>query len=116
MSYFKLSEFDCKCGCGRNNTHVWLLNMLDTARDIAGTPFIINSGCRCEEHNKVVGSSSNNHTSGCAVDIKAEDSVTRSLILHGLSKAGFRRIGLHKSFIHADIMDTIGKPEACWFY
>ena len=115
MRNFDISEFACRC-CGENHMDELFLEKLDLARDIAGIPFAINSGYRCPKHNKAVGSSSNNHTSGCATDIKAEDSVTRMRVLRGLIKAGFERVGLHKSFIHADTMDAVGKPEACWFY
>ena len=115
MRNFDISEFACRC-CGENHMDDLFLEKLDLARDMAGVPFIVNSGYRCPSHNKVVGSSSDNHPSGCAADIRAIDSGSRLLVLHGLLKAGFRRIGLHKSFIHADTMDTVGKPEACWFY
>uniref|UniRef100_A0A6M3JEP6 Putative peptidase n=1 Tax=viral metagenome TaxID=1070528 RepID=A0A6M3JEP6_9ZZZZ len=91
------------------------LVQLEKAREIAGVPFIVTSGYRCEKHNAEVGSTSNNHTSGKAADIKADDGPTRGKILKGLYLAGFRRIGISfkGNFIHADSMDKI---ESCWSY
>lgn len=85
----------------------------DKARMIADTPFKINSGYRCPKHNKEVGSTSDNHPSGHGSDIEAKTNRKRIKILTGLIKAGFKRIGIHKTFIHADDMD---KVESCWLY
>ena len=92
------------------------MDKIDAARDIAGVPFEVNSGYRCEAHNKAVGSTSDNHPRGRAADISATDSVSRMKIIRGLIMAGFNRIGVHPEFIHADNMDEIRRSEACWFY
>ena len=89
------------------------LKMLDKAREIAGVPFVITSGYRCEVHNKAVGSTSTNHTSGKAADIAATSNTIRGKILRGLYLAGFQRIGIAKTFIHCDISDA---PESAWLY
>ena len=112
MKYFKRDEFACK-HCGDNEIEDDFLEMLDRAREISGVPYIINSGYRCPIHNANVGSTSKNHTSGKAADIRAVDGPTRMKIIKGLILAGFKRIGLHKTFIHADIMDAV---ESAWFY
>jgi uncharacterized protein YcbK (DUF882 family) len=112
MSYFKPSEFACKhCGSVGMNPH--FLEMIEKAREISGVPYVINSGYRCPIHNKAVGSTSMNHTSGKAADIKAVDGPTRGKILKGLYAAGFKRVGIAKDFIHADITDS---AESCWLY
>jgi len=117
VRYFTDKEFTCKCGCGKNNIKEDFLLMLIAAREISDVSYIINSGCRCEAHNKAVGSSSKNHVEGRAVDIKAVDSRTRFKILKGLISAGFTRIGIHERFIHADNMDVVGSPpDVCWLY
>jgi len=114
--YFKNEEFTCKCGCGLNNFDKETLISLDIAREFADTPFVINSGCRCEKHNKAVGGKeTSSHLKGFAVDIKAITSIQRSRILHGLVLAGFTRIGIAKSFIHAD-MDVDKAQDVCWLY
>lgn len=112
MKYFKDSEFACKC-CGASGMNPKFLQMIDEAREIADTPFIITSGYRCEKHNKAVGSTSKNHTSGKASDISAKDGPSRGKILKGLYLAGFTRIGIAKDFIHADISDSV---ESAWLY
>lgn len=81
-----------------------LMQMLDKAREKAGVPFIITSGLRSIEKNKTVGGVSNSaHLKGLAVDLRCTDSKNRLCILNGLISAGFRRIELCKSHIHADI-------------
>jgi zinc D-Ala-D-Ala carboxypeptidase len=115
-SYFKKAEFACKCGCRRNEIKQELINKLDKSRDITNTPFIITSGYRCPSHNKSVGGSpSSSHLKGLAVDIKADNSQHRMNIVHGLTSAGFTRIGIHYNFIHAD-MDTSKPQDLMWVY
>ena len=55
IKHFKKEEFTCNCGCGLNNIHKEVVLMLDAAREIAGVPFRINCGCRCEKHYREVG-------------------------------------------------------------
>ncbi len=102
--YFKPEEFTCKCGCGLNNVDPQLVELLEAAREIAGIPFVINSGCRCEEHNKNVGGTENStHIEGKAADIRCTDSRSRFKIKQALYAAGAKRIGHHPSFIHVDV-------------
>ena len=112
LKYFKRSEFKCKC-CEVELMDDAFLLKLDKAREISGVPYNINSGYRCVKHNLEIGSTSNNHTSGKAVDIKATTGQERLHILSGLIKSGFKRIGIAKNFIHVDSMD---KVESCWLY
>lgn len=115
-SYFKNSEFECKCGCGKNNINGELLEDLNIARVIAGVPFIITSGTRCATHNKREGGLPNSsHVTGHAVDIRADDSRERFMVLMGLISAGFQRIGISKHFIHVD-NDTTKPPQVAWLY
>lgn len=115
MKYFKPEEFSCRCGCGKKNMDVAFIDRLDKAREFADVPFVINSGMRCPAHNAAVGSTSMNHVSGRAADIKATDGPSRGKILKGLYLAGFKRIGISfaKGFIHADNSDSV---ESCWDY
>ena len=89
------------------------LDKIDEARRLAQIPFSINSGYRCPKHNKEVGSTSDNHPSGRAADIKCTDGLSRFKIVESLIKAGFKRIGVAKTFIHADNMP---KQTSIWFY
>jgi len=110
--HFSRKELECPC-CGECHMDDGFLDHLEMARIIAGVPFPINSGYRCPKHNKEVGSSSRNHVDGKAVDICCLNSYNRARILAGLFQAGFRRIGIHGRYIHADTMDL---PEAVWLY
>lgn len=113
MKYFKLEEFMCSCGCGENLMDDEFLAAIDLARTFAGIPFRINSGYRCDKHNKEVGSTSKNHTSGKAADIQCEAGANRYLMVKALIDAGFRRIGIGKNFIHADTMNA---QSSIWLY
>jgi uncharacterized protein YcbK (DUF882 family) len=118
VKFFSEAEFRCKgigC-CDHSDGHMdpIFLAMIDAAREISECPYEITSGHRCPRHNQDVGSTTNNHTSGKAADIKAVDSHSRMKIVEGLVKAGFQRIGIDfmRGFIHADIMEG----EALWGY
>ena len=116
MKYFNIDEFKCKgknCCGGIQRMDSLFLAQIDNARDYAEVPFVINSGHRCEKHNKEVGSTSKNHTSGKATDIECLTGPHRLKIVMGLIRAGFRRIGISKTFIHADSMDEIA---SIWLY
>ena len=104
MHHFKTSEFDCKCGCGKNNIHPEFVNMLETARTWAGIAFVVNSGCRCESHNRKVGGKPDSaHLDGLAADIRANNNWYRYKILGALFRAGFQRILINRDFIHVDV-------------
>ena len=115
MKYFKLEEFACPC-CGENMISQSLVDRLDKARELAGVPFVINSGYRCEKHNaEVGGSKTSSHLLGLAVDIKTTNSMDRYAILRSLEQVGITRFGIGKSFIHCDI--DIAKPiKVIWTY
>lgn len=113
MSFFKPSEFKCKCGkCDGGVMDAAFLSKLERARAIADTPFVINSGFRCPAHNKAVGGKpASAHLEGRAVDIAYKDSNKAFLIIKGLLEAGFTRIGYntkHK-FIHVDSSPNLVK-------
>lgn len=114
INFFEEHEFECSC-CERVVVSRELVLMLDLARELAETAFVITSGYRCKKHNQDVGGVKNSsHLKGLAVDIAVPDNVTRLKILRGLIIAGFRRIGIGKDFIHVDIDST--KPNNIWLY
>lgn len=115
IRYFKPEEFKCPC-CGECKIHKDLVVSLDMAREMAGIPFVITSGFRCEKHNREVGGKPDSaHLKGWAVDIKATDSRTRYKIITALINCGFNRIGIAKNFIHAD-KDPDKPKEVIWVY
>jgi len=116
---FSRSEFACRC-CGKNNIKSGLVSKLQKARTASGVPFIINSGVRCKKKNNTIKKkrksvSNSAHLTGEAADIKCTNSLDRQKIEIALYKAGIKRVGLNKTFIHADISKT--KPQKrTWLY
>ena len=104
MLHFESHEFDCPNlpNSGINMDDAFL-QMLDDARSIAGISFNITSGYRTKERNKLVGGVKNSsHLIGRACDISVQNGNQRYIILDALIKAGFRRLGVAKTFIHCD--------------
>jgi uncharacterized protein YcbK (DUF882 family) len=102
QNYFTDSELKCKC-CGKLIIDELFLAKLNAARAIAEFQFIVTSGYRCIKHNADVGSTSSNHTSGKAADIRCLDSFDRFYMVRAMLEAGMLGIGISKEFIHCDI-------------
>jgi len=87
--------------------------MLDKARGIANTSFIITSGLRTLASNKKAGGVKNSaHERGLAVDLRAHEKIKRDTIVKSLKAVGFVRIGVYSSHVHCDIDST--KPQVAW--
>ena len=121
LKYFKRSEFDCPC-CGGNFMNEQLLSMLDAAREIAGVPFVVTSGYRCWGHHKEIYRKlgkpvlrNSPHLGGYGADISVPEGESRFRIIEGLLKAGFRRLGIGKDFVHVDVMPGKVEPRV-WVY
>ena len=117
LKYFNYSEFDSPDvqGSGQlmDNT---LLEMLDEVRDKFDKPIHINSGFRTPAHNEKVGGKENSsHLKGLAVDIACTNSTDRFDLINCLLDVGFSRIGIAKTFIHADI-DPDKAQVRIWTY
>lgn len=75
---FKISEFNCKCGCDMPNdvylNIVKLANQLQRIRDEVRVPIKLTNAYRCEEHNSTIKGSSrrSQHILGKAADIKVK--------------------------------------------
>ena len=92
------------------------LAKLDEARELANIPFTINSAYRNAVQNTFAGGKPNSsHLKGLAVDIRANDSSTRYIILKALISIGFNRIGVASSFIHVDD-DKEKASNVIWTY
>ena len=117
MRYFTYREFDSpdKPGSGHAMSPV-VLGMLDAARKHYGKAIKINSGFRTEAHNeKVGGVKTSSHLKGLAIDIHIDGSTDRFALYEALRKVGFKRLGVAKTFIHADI-DPGKSPDVMWVY
>jgi uncharacterized protein YcbK (DUF882 family) len=111
---FCLEEFVCKCGKCNTPVEVELILRLQELRNQFGQPLKINSGARCEEHNKAVGGKpSSLHLLGKAADIKTSymSKEERNRLLN-LAKGMFNGIGVSDAFLHVDIR----KKKATWSY
>ena len=117
MRNFSINEFDSPDLVGSGELmDKDFLSMLEYARNLANTSFVITSGYRTESHNKKVGGVSNSsHRIGKAADISCTDSRKRSQIITALLMAGFSRIGVASSFIHVDNDDSKSQ-DVIWTY
>lgn len=116
--HFVMGEFLCPCHeCAYSvdpKMDPAFIARLDVARDIAHTPFVINSGRRCAAHNKAVGGKDDSaHVFGKAVDIRCAKSPERMSIVRALI-AEFNRIGIYKTHIHVDLDES--KPQQVMWY
>ncbi|HEY0089662.1 MAG TPA: D-Ala-D-Ala carboxypeptidase family metallohydrolase [Candidatus Lokiarchaeia archaeon] len=100
---FNSKEFACKCGCGKDNINIALVNRLQVLRDIINEPITITSGCRCVKHNNSIpGSAPNsNHLLGIATDFTCESIEKLAKLLENWS-GGFHYY-FKRKFIHIDI-------------
>ena len=101
--HFDSEEFDCQCGCGSGNIMQNLVLKLEEVRIAIDRPMKINSGIRCLQHNRSIGSSdTSSHIKGLAADIGCTQMSDRYELMYFFVK-NFKRIGIHKEFIHVDI-------------
>lgn len=101
---FKSTEFDCNGKGCCNTTHIepLLVNYLQMIRKHFGAPVVINSGYRCNKHNKAVGGASGSkHKFGAAADIKVKG-VSPLKVAQYAETIGIRGIGLYDTFVHID--------------
>jgi uncharacterized protein YcbK (DUF882 family) len=103
-TYFRRQEFACKCGCGFDTIDAGLIRILEAVRREFHTPVYINSACRCEAHNKVVGGSpTSQHVKGRAADIRVPGR-TSSEVAKFVEEFmdGEGGIGVYETFVHVD--------------
>jgi len=93
-----------------------LVYKLEDMRQLLGFPMIINSGCRCTNHNRVEGGKPNSaHLTGEAADIKIVHSLDRHMFLEAARVVGIKRRGLANTYVHVDISTTLPTPRL-WLY
>ena len=112
--HFSKKEFDCKCGCGTGEINRVLVQNLEMARRDLKRPMRINSGIRCLNHNRAIGSrDTSSHIKCVAADIGCTSMDDRHELLSILLKY-FKRVGVHKQFIHVDVDNE--KPKGVFVY
>jgi zinc D-Ala-D-Ala carboxypeptidase len=114
--YFSEDEMRCKCGCGQVPMDSHFMDMLDSLRAAVGRPLLVSSGYRCSKHDKGE-KGEGNHTQGKAVDIACPDSTLRFAIIRQAILLGFKRIGIHRDFLHLDMVSDSEHPNnVLWLY
>jgi uncharacterized protein YcbK (DUF882 family) len=115
--YFKESEFKkCVPACSLQDMQQGTMDKLDAAREAAGIPFVLNSAYRSVAHEKKQGrNGTSSHTKGMAVDIRCNSNENRMKIVRALLEAGFVRIGIGKTYVHADD-DPAKSQNVMWHY
>lgn len=107
--HFKKKEFACKCGCGLGlkdgDVDPKLVEALEDVRTHFGKPVVINSGLRCEAHNKKEGGAkASQHLLGTAADIRiagvSPNDVYAYLNEKYTTKYG---VGKYRTFTHIDV-------------
>ena len=109
--HFMRSEFRCKgerCtaagNCGYDTVDTQLIEILEDLRQHFNQPIVINSGCRCQAHNRDEGGAiTSQHLFGRAADIVVRDThpndVYNYLHMKYPGKYGF---GLYSAWVHVD--------------
>lgn len=115
--YFKESEFKkCTPPCSLQDMSQALMWRLDNVRASAGIPLVISSAFRSIAYEKSKGRAGTSaHTKGLAVDIRCNSDRNRWKIIKALIDNGFTRIGIGRTYIHADI-DGDKTQEVIWHY
>lgn len=105
--HFRVAEMWCPCCHHMEMQNIReLCARLEKVRGNFG-PMQIVSGYRCLVHNlEVNGAQFSRHLDGKAADIKVLTDGDRYKLVRALLANGFRRIGIGKSIVHADIDDT----------
>ena len=108
---FMNTEFRCKC-CGelpKGGMKTLLIVLLQRLRDRVGKPLVINSGYRCQKHNKAVGGAkTSQHLYGTAADIRVPVGLTVPQLAQAAIESGFDGVGryIRQGFIHVDVRGT----------
>jgi hypothetical protein len=98
-----------KTGIKREELDQELLIKLEQASVVSDMDYVITSGYRAGVDGVDHGIKNGPHMSHKAVDLRCNDSTTRYKILYGLFKVGFKRVGIGKIHLHADLDET--KPQ-----
>ena len=100
MNYDK---FKCPC-CGKCPEIPLELQAKIYDLELLCGPLTLNSGFRCEEHNKKIGGKPNStHLQGLAADLKSKMKVPIETLRQAAESIGFEGIGVYDNFIHVDI-------------
>lgn len=112
--HFDASEFTCHhCGAGADKISRRLIELLEKLRTACGDkPLHINSGYRCEAHNRAIGGAQDSqHMHGTAADVATPEGMTFESFKRAVESLPFDGIGYYpplgdddsdESWIHVD--------------
>ncbi len=106
--HFNREEFTCNCGCKFESVDKQLLDILEELRYEFKQPITINSACRCESYNAIIGGSKNSqHVKGMACDIVIKG-VEPYTVYAYLNFTYPNQLGLGKydTFTHIDVRSS----------
>ena len=109
--YFTREEFACKCGCGLDTVDFELVRALDYMRNHYDRAITVNSGCRCESYNTLVGGSDNSQHIVCRAADIVVDGITPELVAELAEQMEMGGVGRYRSFTH---VDTRSNAQARW--
>lgn len=115
--YFTEAEFRrCTPPCSLQDMRQELMTRLDNARQMAGIPFVLNSAYRSVAYEKTKGrAGTSSHCKGLAVDIRCNSDANRWKVVAALMDNGFTRIGIGRTYVHADL-DPDKTQRVIWHY
>ena len=118
---FKIGTSDqltCSC-CGeiKLNDYFWYhMDRIQALRRRVGFPIAINSGYRCEEHNKSVGGAPKSLHRDFATDLNPNGQDRLNLLEAAAVDMEFDGIGFYNTFLHLDSRSYLGRDKARWDY
>ncbi len=122
---FSRHEIVCKCkkDCGAEEVTDGHLSMMQTTRNIYGSPLGVSSAARCKAHNKAVGGKDNSEhiatkdSPAEATDHPYENTLDLHNLVTAAHKAGFIRVGIDfkNKFVHLGSSIHHPKPRL-WGY
>ena len=114
---FTAPELACRCGCRLLRLDSRFEEALTALRLEFGEPMIVNSCCRCEQHNEAVGGHKHSlHVADypvhaaqgtMAIDIRSTDVAYRWRLCRLAMKQGWS-VGSAKTFLHLDRRIDLG--------
>lgn len=106
--HFERHEFACRCGCGYDTVDTELIKILERIREYFSVVVTVNSGTRCEQHNRAVGGGRmSQHLLGKAADITVKDAppnIVARFVERVCPDTG--GVGRYKEFTHVDVRET----------
>lgn len=124
--YFSVEELACRCGCGQMRMNADFMDKIVKLRKFHNAPLPVNSGYRCPEYDRKVGSSTKPgfgpHTEGRAIDFGVMGKEALNLFSEAQKLGLFTGFGLNQKgpgrFIHVDdLEDAADHPRPyVWTY